>query len=140
MASGSGYVPLDPDLARERPAEALIDPETGEALDCTRCGACCEAGKGNILLSDEDLVLWRRKGRDDLAEQTDEGHFGMMAFPTTEEGACIHLTWPEGKSICSIYEDRASTCREFQAGTWQCLEFRRDARRKRQTREKQEND
>lgn len=130
MTKESAYLPLDPDLKREAPPEALLDPETGEALDCTRCGACCESGEGHILIAEEDLVLWRRKGRHDLADHTDEGHFGMRAFPTTKEGACIYLSWPEGRSICSIYEDRASTCREFQAGTWQCLEFRRDARRK----------
>lgn len=129
--SEKNHVPLDPELARPREGEELRDPETGELLDCTRCGACCESGKGNILISDEDLVLWRRAGRHDLAEQIDEGHFGMMAFRTTDEGACIHLGWPEGRSICSIYEDRASTCREFQAGSWQCLEFRRDARKRR---------
>ncbi|WP_170319483.1 YkgJ family cysteine cluster protein [Polyangium spumosum] len=122
------HLPLDPELARER--EVPVDPETGEPLDCTRCGACCEAGKGNIPLTAEDLVLWRREGRHDLADRVDEGHFGMMAFPTTDEGACVYLTRPEGRSICSIYDGRASTCREFQAGSWQCLEFRRDARKK----------
>ncbi|WP_170229629.1 YkgJ family cysteine cluster protein [Polyangium fumosum] len=122
------HLPLDPDLATER--EAPVDPETGEPLDCTRCGACCEAGPGNIPLTEDDLVLWRRAGRQDLAERVDEGHFGMMAFPTTHEGACIYFTRPEGRSICSIYAERASTCREFQAGSWQCLEFRRDARKK----------
>jgi Fe-S-cluster containining protein len=119
---------MDPDLAtpRDRP----VDPATGEELDCTRCGACCESGEGHILISADDLVRWRRDGRSDLADRTDEGHFGERAFPVTVGGACVHLTWPEGRSICSIYEDRATTCREFQAGSWQCLEFRRDRARR----------
>jgi Fe-S-cluster containining protein len=117
---------MDPELARI--SERLVDPETGEELDCTRCGACCESGEGNILIVAEDLVRWRRSGRHDLADNTDEGHFGERAFPTSL-GACVYLTRPEGRSICSIYDDRASVCREFQAGSWQCLEFRRDARR-----------
>lgn len=122
---------MDPALATEHPG--AIDPDTGDALDCTRCGACCASGEGRILVLAEDLVLWRRLGRLDLAEHTDEGHFGERAFPVDALGACVHLGRPgaaEGdpRSLCSIYDVRGSTCREFQAGTWQCLEFRRDAR------------
>ena len=118
---------MDPTLAT--PREHPVDPDTGEALDCTRCGACCDAGEGRILISAEDLVRWRSTGRADLAERTDEGHFGERAFPVTAGGSCVHLTRPDGLSLCAIYQDRASTCREFQAGSWQCFEFRRDARR-----------
>jgi Fe-S-cluster containining protein len=122
-------LPFDPTLTA--PSDQLIDPETGEILDCTRCGACCSAGEGSALISEDDLVRWRRKGRHDLADNTAEGHFGMRAFPTTAQGTCVYLTTPGGQSICSIYEDRAEVCSEFQAGSWQCLEFRRDARSKR---------
>ena len=82
-----------------------------------------------MLLTPEDLVRWRGAGRDDLAARTAPGHFGLRAFPTTAAGACVHLTAPQGRSICAIYELRAEVCREFQAGSWQCLEFRRDQRR-----------
>lgn len=118
-------VPFDPELVRAR--DAPVDPATGEALDCTRCGACCASGPGAMLIEEADLVRWRRKGRHDLADHTAEGHFGLRAFPTDAQGACVYLTRPEGRSICSIYEDRGSVCRAFQAGSWQCLEFRRDA-------------
>ena len=118
---------MDPDLAT--PREHPVDPDTGEALDCTRCGACCGAGEGKILISADDLVRWKARGRSDLAARTDEGHFGERAFPVTAEGSCVHLTRPGDRTLCAIYEDRASTCSAFQAGSWQCLEFRRDARR-----------
>lgn len=124
----SASLPLDPALTA--PHEAPVDPETGEALDCTRCGACCESGEGHILISADDLVRWRRIGRDDLADETDEGHFGERAFKVGPDGACKHLTRPAGQTICSIYAVRATVCREFQAGSWQCLEFRRDQRRR----------
>jgi Fe-S-cluster containining protein len=120
--------PLDPALTR--PVADPTDPETGERLDCTRCGACCEAGEGNILITADDLVRWRRKGLDRLADHTVEGHFGERAFPAGHDGACTHLRRPDGQTLCSIYEDRADICREFQAGSWQCLEFRRDLRRR----------
>ena len=120
--------PLDPALTQ--PVQAAVDPETGEPLDCTACGACCRAGEGSMLLTPDDLLRWKRAGRDDLAARTAPGHFGLLSFPTTPDGACVHLTSPEGRSICAIYELRAEVCREFAAGSWQCLEFRRDQRRR----------
>ncbi len=100
---------------------------TGNPLDCTRCGACCHAGEGHILITAEDLVRWRRQGLHHLADHTDEGHFGERAFPVSAKtGACIHYDESSGQTLCQIYADRADVCREFQAGSWQCLEFRRD--------------
>ena len=117
-------VALDPDLTA--PHEAPVDPATGEPLDCTRCGACCHAGEGNILITADDLVRWRRQGLHRLADHTVEGHFGERAFPVSAAGACIHYDESSGQTLCQIYADRAEVCREFQAGSWQCLEFRRD--------------
>jgi Fe-S-cluster containining protein len=117
-------LPFDPELTR--PVETPTDPITGDPLDCTRCGACCHAGQGNILLSADDLVRWRRQGFHHLADHTDEGHFGERAFPVDERGACIHLDTTGGATLCRIYPHRAEVCRSFQAGSWQCLEFRRD--------------
>lgn len=116
--------PFDPELTR--PVETPVDPATGEPLDCTRCGACCHAGEGHILISADDLIRWRRKGLDAIADHTDEGHFGERAFPVSAAGACVHLDTSRGLTVCQIYEDRAEVCRAFQAGSWQCLEFRRD--------------
>jgi len=119
---------FDPDLAESNQAPGTVasDPVTGEALDCTRCGACCQTGQnGTLLLEPADLLRWRRSGRSDLASQTVEGHFSTRALPTDEQGVCRYFTSPNGRSLCSIYEDRATVCREFRAGSWQCLEFRR---------------
>lgn len=76
----------------------------------------------------EDIVRWRRAGRDDLAQQLVEGHFSEMAFAATPDGACVHLGTPASPNACSIYADRGTTCREFQKGSWQCREFRREAK------------
>ena len=96
-------------------------------LDCLTCGACCRSGHdGRILVPEEDLVRWRRIGRPELVEQLQPGHFGEMAFATTPEGACVHLGTAASENACRIYEDRGTTCREFEKGSWQCLEFRRD--------------
>lgn len=96
-------------------------------LDCLACGACCRTGHdGRILVPAEDLVRWRRIGRDDLVEQLQPGHFGEQAFATRADGSCVHLGTPASPNACSIYEVRGTTCRDFEAGSRQCLEFRRD--------------
>lgn len=99
-----------------------------DELDCLACGVCCrQASDGRILVPADDLVRWRRTGREDLVAQLVDGHFGELAFAATAEGACIHLGTRESANACSIYEERGTTCREFERGSWQCHEFRRDA-------------
>lgn len=98
-----------------------------DALDCLACGACCRTGHdGRILVPTEDLVRWRAIGRPDLAAQVQPGHFGEVGFATHANGACVHLGTPGAQNACAIYEIRGTTCREFERGSWQCLEFRRD--------------
>ncbi len=96
-------------------------------LDCLTFGACCRTGyDGRILVPAEDLVRWRRIGREDLCEALQPGHFGEQAFATHEDGSCVHLGTPESPNACAIYDVRGTTCREFERGSRQCLEFRRD--------------
>lgn len=98
-----------------------------DELDCLTCGACCRTGAdGRILIPEEDLLRWRRLGRDDLALAVQPGHFGEVAFATRPDGSCVHLGLPDEPNACAIYEIRGTTCREFEKGSWQCLEFRRD--------------
>jgi Fe-S-cluster containining protein len=73
------------------------------------------------------LARWKRQGRSDILRHIVPGHFGEKAFADTDEGACVHLGTPQSRNACSIYEDRGTTCREFEKGSWQCLEFRREA-------------
>ncbi len=97
-------------------------------LDCLTCGACCRTGHdGRILIPEEDLVRWKRIGRDDIATNVQPGHFGLAAFATHPDGSCVHLGTDASPHACQIYEDRGTTCREFERGSWQCREFRREA-------------
>jgi Fe-S-cluster containining protein len=92
------------------------------------CGACCrQASDGRILVPAEDLARWRRTGRGDIARALVPGHFGELAFAADASGCCVHLGTPVSANACSIYEHRGSTCRDFEPGGWQCLEFRREA-------------
>jgi Fe-S-cluster containining protein len=97
-------------------------------LDCLSCGACCrQASDGRILVPAEDIVRWKRSGRDDLVQALVPGHFSELAFACDAAGACVHLGTESNPNACRIYEQRGTTCREFERGSWQCLEFRRDA-------------
>lgn len=99
-----------------------------EDLDCLTCGACCRTGHdGRILVPAADLVRWKRIGRDDLVAQIQPGHFGELAFATRVDGSCVHLGIADRSNACSIYDVRGTTCREFEKGSDQCLEFRWDA-------------
>lgn len=96
-------------------------------FDCLTCGVCCRtAAEGRILIPEEDLLRWRRLGREDLVALTQEGHFGERAFASRKDGSCVHLGTSENVNACAIYPIRGTTCMDFAAGSWQCREFRRD--------------
>lgn len=102
---------------------------TGTAdFDCLSCGACCRnARPDTILVPEADLVRWRAAGRLDLVEQTVQGHFSQQSFatrPCASGFACVHLGTPDNPNACAIYADRGTTCREFEAGSPQCLSAR----------------
>lgn len=100
--------------------------ETDE-LDCLTCGVCCRTGAdGRILIPEEDLTRWKAMGREDLVAKVQPGHFGLVAFATDDAGACVHLGTDQSPNACQIYEIRGTTCREFERGSKQCLEFRRE--------------
>ena len=99
----------------------------GLALDCLTCGVCCRSGHdGRILIPPEDLLRWRASGRDDIARAIQPGHFGLDAFATRDDGSCVHLGTPASVNACQIYDVRGTTCRDFERGSAQCMEFRRD--------------
>jgi Fe-S-cluster containining protein len=98
-----------------------------DELDCLACGACCRTGHdGRILVPASDLVRWRAIGRDDVARAIQPGHFGEVAFATRADGSCVHLGAEASPNECRIYEIRGTTCRDFERGSAQCHEFRRD--------------
>lgn len=100
--------------------------QPAQELDCLKCGACCYQRPGTILLTEGDLLKWRRLGREDILAGVAPGHFGQEAFAMGASGACIHHGTPGQAHACAIYEIRAEVCRTFEAGSQQCHEFRRD--------------
>lgn len=99
--------------------------------DCLSCGACCRSGHdGRILVPKEDLLRWFRAGQHHLVRQTQPGHFSQRAFMTKSDGSCVHLGTAENENACRIYSERGTTCRDFEAGSPQCISFRRQYPRK----------
>jgi Fe-S-cluster containining protein len=107
-------------------SDTAEDTPASPELDCLTCGACCFQRPGTILVSDNDLVRWKRAGQEHILERLTEGHFGHSAFAMGPSGGCVHHGTAEEPHACQIYADRGDTCRDFEAGSWQCLEFRRD--------------
>lgn len=116
-------------VAEPRETYIRYDDDPGEIPDCQDCGACCRVAgdDGRILVYAEDLVRWRRQGRDDILGRLVEGHFGQQAFASTAEGHCVHLGTDASPHLCSIYETRGQTCRRLEPGSRQCFEYRREA-------------
>jgi len=101
-------------------------PPPSAPLDCLSCGACCAQRPGTILVTDADVERWAELGRHDIIAGLQPGHFGLRAFPMTEAGVCRYHGLPGQPHACAIYPIRAAVCREFEVGSAQCHEFRRD--------------
>lgn len=101
-------------------------PSSAAVFDCLRCGACCYQRPGTILIEAEDLVRWKRTGRENILSRLEPGHFGHMAFQMAASGACVFHGTATEPHACQIYAERSETCIRFEQGSKQCLEFRRD--------------
>jgi Fe-S-cluster containining protein len=101
-------------------------PSPKVQLDCLTCGACCFQRAGTILVTEADIERWRERSRLDIIEQLEPGHFGFRAFKMSERGCCVFHGTTQAEHACAIYADRAEVCRDFEAGSSQCHEFRRD--------------
>lgn len=96
-------------------------------FDCQACGACCATFDVWLMEGDRDrfersarllpLTVIHRPG-------TAAGEWRFMARDA-KTGHCLALQGPLGHCRCTIYDDRPTLCREFEAGSEDCLEARR---------------
>lgn len=95
-------------------------------FDCTTCGACCTSevyGGGYFVTvygSDTE-----RFTQEELAPDSQGCDFLQMAPHGPDEIRCMFLSGNLGESCkCTAYERRPQVCRDFEAGTPECLAAR----------------
>jgi len=108
-----------------RVSSNVITPSDVPVPDCADCGACCGAfvrvplDPGSRVASSD---TW------DVRAEIDGTDLVVDRFLKRRKGdlACSKLAGAVGEpSRCSIYEDRPSTCRTFEAGSDRCHAIRR---------------
>lgn len=97
-----------------------------EPLDCITCGACCTSeayGNGPfVTLYGEDAT---RFTPDELAPDTQGCDFLNTTVHAAGETRCIFLCGTLGETVgCTAYARRPQVCRDFTAGTPECLAAR----------------
>jgi Fe-S-cluster containining protein len=104
-------------------ADEIVDA----TVSCAACeAACCrDVGDGTALVSADDLVRWRRQGREDILASLVPGHFSQQGFGTHANGTCLHLGTAGRPNDCSVYDTRGEACHALVPGTQQCLSYRR---------------
>lgn len=125
-AKGCVAAPITRDW-RERVSEwiardvAFKGATSPTSFDCMLCAACCHDNK--VVLDDEDIARFKNGGRADLLKRTSvlKGK-RLLPLVRNKEKPCIHLS----NRMCGIYEVRPNMCREFPAGTEQCMTSRED--------------
>ena len=107
----------------------IFGPRPGKEVhmfDCTTCGACCTSQPYGtspfVTLSGDDFDRF-------TPDELDPDSAGCAFLATVEQGLdevrCRFLTGALGKqSICSAYERRPQVCRDFEAGSPECVAAR----------------
>ncbi len=103
------------------------DPTPARQYDCQTCGACCATF--DVWLMGDDRERFERAPKLVGLTRTygPAGAGGDWRFLKRDEttGSCIALEGGLRNCRCTIYEHRPLLCREFEAGTEDCLEARR---------------
>jgi Fe-S-cluster containining protein len=90
---------------------------------CVSCGACCATYRVSFYWSEADPFLGGRVPPE-LTEQIAPTRLAMQGT-NQKNPRCVALNGEIGCAVsCTIYEDRSSTCREFEAGSEGCQKAR----------------
>jgi hypothetical protein len=108
---------------RRHPPAVAVPPE----LDCKTCGACCVSKSGSkrhASLEPEDVEAIPPSLR--LVHQDADGSWTRTKVNAQEQTVCAALTGTVGGNCqCSIYGNRPTVCRIFEAGSTECLKARK---------------
>ncbi len=94
------------------------------SLDCQTCGACCAHFRVSFYWSETDA---HPLGKVPQSMTTAiSPYLSAMQGTTSKPARCVALAGNIGESVgCTIYEQRSSTCREFDMGSEACLKARK---------------
>lgn len=101
------------------------------ALDCQRCGACCGEAYHTVQVAEDDALVVQRADF--------EARFDVLATALIKRDDGYYLDRPGGPCpmlcsgrdgdgalhSCGIYDDRPTSCRDFEKGDEHCLTARR---------------
>lgn len=125
-AKTARLLPAQLDLAKlSKWVEGSVTVDSGVAVpDCQTCGACCDLDS----IIPMDFAESERLGvyvevMDDDEEALIVDRLLTHDFST---GSCAHLSGELGRHVgCGVYGKRPGVCRDFEAGSDRCMEFRR---------------
>ncbi len=89
---------------------------------CQQCGLCCTKYSGGLTAKAQDIVRWRREGREDILKHVFIFESGgeimggdIWLNPRTgrKMGACPFLKKRGGKSVCLIHDTKPGVCRKY---------------------------
>lgn len=95
-------------------------------LDCQACGACCTFG-GDVMVDVTDTEVPRhltRSVRNRMGFGSWEADEGQRVMARRGCDSCSALSQKNGAFQCRIYDVRPAVCREFEAGSQECLDAR----------------
>jgi Fe-S-cluster containining protein len=107
QSESAGFYPVL--FFRARITESSLEGERKMAENpCVLCGACCAYFRVEFY--------WREEVPAELSEDLDDFHKCMKGTNQKRGQGCVALTGRVGKrAVCSIYEQRPTPCRAFEA-------------------------
>jgi hypothetical protein len=120
---------LEPQLPLERLSKRVsVSVVTDSALpvpDCVKCGACCVFPL-IVPVSATDHTSSEAYWDLTLDDSSASPVIDRVLRRNSDDGRCNQLRGAVGGDIsCAIYEDRPQNCRNFEAGSDLCHEYRR---------------
>lgn len=104
--------------------QRLVTNASMPVPECTNCGLCCFLPLIVPVTRDESERL--TSYCDILMDGADADIVVDRMLPRAGDGRCLNLEGKLGASIgCTIYKDRPQVCRDFEAGSDRCHEYRR---------------
>ncbi len=106
--------------------KSVVRNEFDEIPNCETCGLCCSMFP-SVQLTSQDILssanYWEITVNTNIGEEI---VVDKLLRRSGENGSCVSLSGTVGEKVgCTIYENRPSACRKFEAGSDRCHALRR---------------